>query len=331
MRKHKKIAKYVSKRKPHIVLGLVFVLILVAYAAVNIAKPQNVEAQTPKPVVSAKKSTNTSTQTATPAPTVTSTTPTTSATLRPSNTQTATKSGSSNTVTPSSSLPFASSLVGYWKLNGNATSALGKDDGSTVGNVGYVSGKFGMAAHFDGHSYIEIADKDYFSPATTGGKMTVSFWFKPDTYNFTGINEGYVNFLGKTNGPGADEWLFRVDNETAYDGFSRSERMNFYGYSPSGGLGTGSAINKACPLSAWTHVIGETDGVSTKLYINGRLVDSDLLSDYNIHFGNTSAPLRFGTSDKESFFQGSLSNVMIFNRALSDAEAAQLYSIDLSK
>jgi hypothetical protein len=230
-------------------------------------------------------------------------------------------------------VPFKESLVGYWKLNGNNNGALGKDNGKNFGSITYVEGKYGQAAHFDGRSYIEIPDRDYFSPATFSQKMTISFWFKPDTYKFKGINEGYVDFMGKTDwGSGANiEWQFRLDNETAYDGFSRSERMNFYSFNKQGGLGAGSALNKACPLNQWTHVVGEVDGTSTKLYINGRLVDSDPLSDYGIHMSNTTSPLRIGTSDRESFLQGSISNVMIYNRALSTSEVTQLSQADLSE
>lgn len=275
---------------------------------------------------------NSQTQPTTTPPPVTSTSGSTSGTAQPVPVTTPTPTTGTPTQAPSS-LPFADALVGYWKLNGNANGALGKDNGTTFGNVTYVPGKFGQAAHFDGKSYIEVPDQNYFSPSTFGQKTTVSFWFKPDTYNFPGINEGYVNFLGKsdfTNGANS-EWEFRVDNETAYDGFARPERMNFYAFNQTAGLGAGSAMNLACPLNTWTHVVGEIDGANTKLYINGKLVDKDALSAYNIHMSNTSAPLRIGTSDKESFLQGSLSNVMIYNRDLSDSEVSQLYQADLSK
>lgn len=77
--------------------------------------------------------------------------------------------------------------------------------------------------------------------------------------------------------------------------------------------------------------MGELDGDRTKLYINGKLVDSDLLSDYGIQMSNTGAPLRIGTTDKDSFLQGSISNLMIYNRALNDSEVNQLFLTDLSK
>jgi hypothetical protein len=107
--------------------------------------------------------------------------------------------------------------------------------------------------------------------------------------------------------------------------------MSFYAFNKEAGLGAGSGYNKSCPLSQWTHVVGVLDGANTRLYLNGKLVDHDPLSGYDIHMSNTIAPLRIGTSDKESFFRGSLSNVMIYNRNLSDTEVAQLYSTDLSK
>lgn len=314
--------------KPRIAVSILAVMLIAISSMAVVAQPSIAEARksyryhwdshrsTSKKTKTSETKTSSSGSTSTPAPTP-SQTPTTTPTQTPAPT------------TGTATVPFASSLVGYWKLNGDATSALGKDNGKAVGNVTYVDGKFGKAAHFDGKSYIEIADQDYFSPSTTGQKMTVSFWFKPDTYNFTGVNEGYVNFMGKSDWSNGSEWEFRLDNETAYDGFSRSERMNFYTFNKGGGLGAGSALNKACPLNTWTHVVGEVDGTKTKLYINGKLVDSDLLSDYAIKMSNTNTPLRIGTSDKDSYLQGSISNVMIFNRALSDAEVLQLSQTDL--
>jgi hypothetical protein len=228
---------------------------------------------------------------------------------------------------PSDDLSFGS-LVGFWNLNGNSQSALGSDSGNTHGNVNYVQGKLGQAAHFDGSSYIEIADRDYFSPSTFGQHMTVSFWMKPDTYDFAGENmDGYVHFLGKQEWNSAPnyEWVFRLYNRTAWDEFPRPARTSMYVFNKGGGLGAASELTGAAPLGQWTHIVGEIDGEYTKFYVNGKLVDKDPVSEYDIHMSNGNSPLRIGTADMDSFYKGSIDELRIYNRALSDSEVNQLY------
>lgn len=237
--------------------------------------------------------------------------------------------------TTGTDVTFGNSLVGNWKLNGNALSTLGRDNGKVVGSgVTWVPGKFGQAAHFDGKSYIEIPDEDYFSPSTFGQHLTVSFWVKPDDYNFAGENsEGYIHFLGKQEWNSAPnyEWVFRLYNHTAFDEFPRPERLSFYVFNKGGGLGAASELNYAAPAAQWTHIVGEIDGANTKFYVNGKMVDMDPVAEYNINMSNGNAPVRIGTADMDSFYKGAISNVMIYNRALTDSEVQQLYQADLSK
>jgi len=334
-----KISPLNQNKKIYLTIGITCLTIASALMLTWTTTPGVAEARryrnTKTPVADSTQ-TNTTTTTAT-GTTSTSTTGTTTTTG--TGTTTVTQPTTSSTTTPTTTptatpLPFASSLVGYWKLNGNALGALGKDNGTSVGNVSYAPGKFGQAAHFDGKSYVEIADQNYFSPSTFGQKMTTSFWFKPDTYTFTGEPAGpgyYANFLGKSDWDKGHEWKFRLYSDGAFDGVSRARRLSFYAFNATGGLGAGSYMSNACPLGAWTHVVGVIDGLSTKLYVNGTLIDTDPLSGYNIIMSNTAAPLRLGTADKSSFLKGSLSNVMIYNRPLTATEVTQLYQTDLSK
>jgi len=82
------------------------------------------------------------------------------------------------------------------------------------------------------------------SPNTTG-QLSVSFWLKPSTFDFTGGSDtsgrNALHFLGKYSSDGDNrEWYFRLYNATAVDGTNRAKRISFYIFSLAGGLGAGS-------------------------------------------------------------------------------------------
>lgn len=183
------------------------------------------------------------------------------------------------------------------------------------------------AYQFNGNSYIEIPDNSKLSPSNYNEQITVSFWIKPATFNFKGESQGYVNYLGKGT-PNQHEYTFRLYNYTAMDSVLRDRRVSFYAFNLVGGQGAGSYFQDSLNENQWVHITGVINGTVTKIYKNGVLRDTDLLSGYNIVMGDGTAPLRIGTRDFNSFFQGSIDEVKIYNRALSDSEIAQLYGVN---
>lgn len=189
-------------------------------------------------------------------------------------------------------------------------------------------GKFGDGAFdFNGKdSYIEVPDNSKLSPSTYGSKITISFWMKPTTFNFKGESQGYAYILGKGQSNN-HEFAFRIYNSTAFDGVSRSKRNSFYAFNLNGGLGAGSYYQDNLKENEWVFVTGVIDGTNTKIYKNGVLRDTDTLSGYDIHMGDGTAPLRIGTRDFNSYFSGSIDEVRVYNRALTDAEISQIYNL----
>lgn len=235
-----------------------------------------------------------------------------------------------NTSSTSVSITTASdpSMTGMWKLDGNANDING-NNGSVKNGVQFSAGKVDLAAFFNGNNYIEIPDKENLSPSVSGQKITVAFWMNPATFKFSGENAGYVHLLGKGE-PSNHEWTFRMYNDTAYDGGSRAKRVSFYAYNLSGGLGAGSYFQDDLKTNEWIFVAGVIDGANTLIYKNGALRDKDPLSGYNIKMGNGKAPVRIGTRDFASYFQGGIDNVRVYNRVLSASEINQLYQDDLN-
>jgi hypothetical protein len=213
---------------------------------------------------------------------------------------------------------------------------------SACTGVAYTSMNPANGMWFNGvNSFVEVPDSDDFSVTTTGA-ITISAWLRPDTLTFSKTDgSGYVNWLGKGEGSGAagqQEWYFRMYSQGNTE--DRQNRISFYVFNPQGGLGIGSHFQDPVTPGEWIHVVGVIDGQNTYLYKNGVLRDCDQYQNdgsatlvkgcnqysFSITPANGTAPLRIGTVDLNSFMQGGVKGVRIWNRALAASEAAALYT-----
>jgi hypothetical protein len=191
---------------------------------------------------------------------------------------------------------------------------------------------------FNGSSaYVEVPDSADLSVSSTGA-LTVSAWMRPDTLTFPNTEgSGYVHWLGKGS-PGQHEWVLRMYSQNNQE--NRANRISFYVFNQAGGLGIGSHFEDPVMPGEWIHVVGVADGRRTRIYKNGVPRDCDQYTfndDPNCdHYApnlwitpkHGNAPLRLGTRDLHSYFQGALAQVRLWNRALSADEIADLYQQD---
>lgn len=180
-----------------------------------------------------------------------------------------------------------------------------------------------MNLHFDGvGTYIEVPSSPDFSVTTTGA-LTVSARIRPETLLFANTEgSGYVHWLGKGK-KGQYEWTFRIYSEDNTEG--RGNRISFYVFNPAGGLGIGSHFQDALEPGQWIYVVGAADNHRTSIYRDGVKRDSDVyVGKVTPQAGN--APLCIGTRDLNSFFQGEIGEVRVWNRLLTDAEVAGLFN-----
>lgn len=185
---------------------------------------------------------------------------------------------------------------------------------------------------FDGaHTYIEIPDSSDFSVATTG-QLAVSAWIQPETIQqgtlifptTEGGGESYVHWMGKGE-VHQQEWTFRI--YSADNTVGRANRISFYVFDLAGGLGVGNHYqDPANPVEpgVWIHVVGAADTEKTYIYINGQPIESNVYSG-SITPQHGTAPLRIGTRDFNSYFDGQIREVRLWNRVLSAAEVNALY------
>jgi hypothetical protein len=200
-------------------------------------------------------------------------------------------------------------------------------------------------------SFVEIPSIADYSIATTG-ELSIATWIRPDTLNFQRWERtGYVHWLGKGEGTGdagQQEWVFRMynrDHTTEHP--PRPNRISFYAFNPEGGEGVGSFFQDTLQEGNWIFVVGVADATRTCIYRDGQYRRCDTYRgpsvdqcpihhqpppnenlQLEINPAAGAAPLRLGTRDRHSFFQGGLSRVRIWSRVLQADEVSALYSSD---
>jgi len=182
---------------------------------------------------------------------------------------------------------------------------------------------------FDGsRTYIEIPSSADFSIATTG-ELTVSAWIRPTALVFPrteGRNGSrYIHWLGK-GASGEQEWTFRMYSQDTADG--RMNRISFYVFNADGGLGIGSYFQDDLQAGEWFHVVGAVDAQRIAIFRDGVVRDSDRYVGRIVPQAG-SAPVRIGTRDLQSFFQGAIGKVRMWNRRLADTEVMALHDTDI--
>ncbi len=207
-------------------------------------------------------------------------------------------------------------LVAYYPLQGNANDYSGNGTNGTIyGGVTLTTDRFGnanSAYSFNGtNGYIDIGQPVGSSPS----QFSESVWVK------------YIQLSATTVGPQVDP----IISQRQQDGSSWAE-LGIQIYSATNGVAslTADATDFYGPCSGvtqiqpntWVFICGVYSNNVYQIYVNGNLENT------------TSAPIFLQSPDHmylmyqaswDDFFQGSLSDVRIYDRALSSKEVAELY------
>ena len=183
------------------------------------------------------------------------------------------------------------------------------------------------AADFNGSSqYLTVPAAAALSVPGTGVTVIES-WIKPDTLQFPHSEaEQYVYWLGKGNPSSGYEYANRMYSLVNTAG--RPNRISTYDWNTSGGLGSGGYFQDTVTTTQWmmvTDVINMKTG-SISIYKNGALREKVALSQYSVTPGTTNSPFNVGTRNQNSWFQGAVGKVAVYNYALTDAQIASHYT-----
>jgi hypothetical protein len=217
----------------------------------------------------------------------------------------------------------ANGLVGWWPFNGNANDESGNGNNGIVNGVTLTedrSGSVGSAFSFNGtSSYISL-------PQTLGienqSQFTISMWL-PST------NVGGCVF---------NQWLTGIGGSSQNIGIQISVNPNQISVCQLGGCPGGINYSTPSNLNGWVNIIlvfngNESSNSRWNLIVNGDLVSTS---------GNVQTPGTIGTSNPRlsligassgfvggpitSYYTGSLDDIAIWNRALTQQEITALYT-----
>lgn len=221
-------------------------------------------------------------------------------------------------------------LIGYWPFDGKTmigattTDISGNNNNGTLINTTRPAvvklGKIGQAINFNGattSSYVRVP----FGPTLDSPAISISFWFKANAT------------------PTANDTIVSRDfdgNGIAYSFDLRGGPWNptFCTYYTVGNLvicvsATGPPNFGNFEVGKWYHVVGTFDGSkSYRIYVNGAY--NQINEEPTPLFVASSNPgLTIGAflnqGNPERYFNGSVDDLRIYNRALTDTEVQQLY------
>lgn len=196
-------------------------------------------------------------------------------------------------------------LVAYYPFNGNANDESGNgNNGAVYGAVLTTDwqGNPNKAYDFGTSSndfYINVPHKSSLQLY----KLTISAWMKTPP--------NYGEFYGISKGP-----------ETPYSLATRNGKYWFVVGTSSSAVGVSSTIDAD---NQWHHITGTYDGQTAILYVDG--VKNASLSFPAAALRLETGPLSFGhrASDGLGRFWGSMDEIRIYNRVLSESEVTELY------
>ena len=130
---------------------------------------------------------------------------------------------------------------------------------------------------------------------------TISVWFNTNTLGGNG-------FVGWGNwGSGNQVNAFRLGG---------SNLLNYW-------WGNDLAAAASISINTWYNAVARFDGTNRQIWVNNVMVGQDTPSGHNVPNANN---LRIGSTNNGEYFNGQISNVEIYNRALSDSEIEQIYN-----
>ena len=167
----------------------------------------------------------------------------------------------------------------------------------------------------------------------TTGMLTVVSWIRPDTLQFSQeTGSGYVYWMGK-GANGTQEWALRMYSKLNSEDPPRPNRISGYVFDLEGGKGSGAYVQDPVTVGRWIMVGFEVDAIPSPgypqgwvaIWVDGTLRDRASLGQFDVVPRAGPAPLRIGTEDLESYFEGAIGDVAIFNRDLSTHAQEDLY------
>jgi hypothetical protein len=201
-------------------------------------------------------------------------------------------------------MALTDNLQAFYKLSDLSDSSGNNRTLTNNGNVSFASGKIGNAAVFDGTNSLDIET----FPAQNSNGSTYSLWV-----NFNSLGSSFPAMISSPSNSSIGEFqLVVVGNNN-----------NQYAYFDNG---WGSIVYSSTVLipETWYHIVATNNNGLVKLYTNGELTGEGTVNgSFNISDNYGIGHL---TPYGDTYVDGQIDAVGIWNRALSSAEVAELYN-----
>ncbi|HEY0714001.1 MAG TPA: LamG-like jellyroll fold domain-containing protein, partial [Polyangia bacterium] len=226
-------------------------------------------------------------------------------------------------------------LVGYWKLDDGTTPAVdssGYGHSATLTNTPtWAAGPTTLQFTNGNAMVLTNASSEYGRVSRTTAleptKVSISAWIKRNatqvqyskivskTYNNDGSNP-YGTYLLQLNYTGGAANYGQVVFHTGHTGPTQNILL--------------STSSNAAPSGTWTHVVATYDPAASapqkKLYINGVLDNSATVSTALLYDTGSTGDFFIGSGGGGTYFDGTIDDVRVYNRAISAADVAALYA-----
>lgn len=206
-------------------------------------------------------------------------------------------------------------LIAYYSFSkGAAMDESGQlNHGSLVGKVKPVADRFGndcSAMHFDGGSYIVVPSSP--SLESPSREVTITAWFM--------LEPGSIDARTQL------EWVTVVckSNQRSEDDDAPQYRLQLTERTISLNTEFTEEMNESWELNKWYFVAMTYNGSMVKAYLDGKPFFS---YPYFGALDRTSAPLEIGRDmpGNQEYFVGTLDDILIFDRALSEKEIQKVF------
>ncbi len=196
-----------------------------------------------------------------------------------------------------------------------------------------------LATVFNGNDqYVQVPSSAALSITDTG-RLTDEAWIRPAVLQFPhNQGSGYVYILGKGTA-GKQEYAMRMYSYSNSEVPPRPNRISAYAFNLTGRKGSGAYFQGKVRPGAWIMVTFVVDsrpsarwpGGYIAIYKNGRLGGPPVsLLQYKVTPRASDAPFRIATRDLQSFFEGAIGKVAVYDRVLSAQEILATYEAMIS-
>ena len=211
----------------------------------------------------------------------------------------------------SAEVPVTDGLVAQWEFDESsgltASDSVSGNNGDLINFAGddshWVPGRNGGAIAFDGTTHIEVPDDPSIGGDITSS-MTVMTWFKS-------------NVQLAASGAG-NRMLEKSNSYFLLQGVANGG-MNFL--VKDAGANRTAGIGETLEADVWYHIAGVVDETEIRVYINGVLKNTVTISG---PIDDAQLPLFIGSDDSGNHFNGLMDQLLIYNRAVSEAEIGEI-------